>query len=563
MVKRICEISNLILKCSSANLKRLDFIKGISEIFFDFCRADSIILFRGDRERLNCFTYKLPDSFSHKALQPCDFPTHYFSEKILSDKFTDDFIHWMNSFFLHHVLRLKSVKTNKRFLQTVSGDEGICFYAPNLSLKDILSKSTDDHKKCYYLIPFLIDNENYAILTLVASHANGFTHGDISFLSKLNQVLSDAFAHQFAQDALKERVKELSCLYQITQVANKPSYSISQLMHRIAELLPSAMQYPEIASTRIVVDGEEYWSHNFHESKVKLSMPISTRYEQRGLLEVFYDEKDLPHIGQIFLQEESNLLEAVSKHIALIVEQKQIEEMNIRLQEQLRHADRLATIGQLSAGIAHEINEPLATILGFAQLIETDETTPPQLTEDVKKIINATLHGREIVRKLMLFSRQMPPKKGHLKINEIIEEGLYFLESRCKKSGIEIRRSLAPNLPEIDADPNQIHQVLVNLIVNAIHAMPEGGKLILSTRLNNDKTLSFFVEDTGEGMPEEIQQKVFIPFFTTKDINQGTGLGLSVVHGIVTSHGGDIIVKSELNKGSSFEIRLPYLTHEK
>jgi signal transduction histidine kinase len=124
------------------------------------------------------------------------------------------------------------------------------------------------------------------------------------------------------------------------------------------------------------------------------------------------------------------------------------------------------------------------------------------------------------------------------------------------KEGIELVRDLAPDLPEVHADPSQINQVLVNLVINALQAMPSGGRLTLRTVHHPDQ-VSLIVEDTGMGMDEEVLKKIFTPFFTTKDVGQGTGLGLPVVHGIVTSHGGSIQVESQVNRGTRFEIQLP------
>jgi|GEM_PF-1896188 signal transduction histidine kinase len=556
MLKRICEVSNLILRCASGDFKRLDFIRGIAAIFDEYSRSKSVAIYLGDHQKSNVFEYYPPDKFTVKKLKRIEFPFNFFNEKdLLVTEYIEEYASWMDNFFRQFELKngKKKAAINLSRRET---EDGICFFNNNIDLQKGSSDNAGNYSS-FCLIPFLIDSNYFAILTMRASKEKAFDTAQVNFFSKLIHVLSEGFAHQFAQDALKERVKELYCLYQITQIANKPNLSINQVLQQIADILPSAMQYPEIAYARIFVDDEYYKSSGFRESKIKLSSKISSKYEQRGLLEVFYRERDIPSYGQVFLQEEENLLETVSKQIALIIERKQVEELNTKLQEQLRHADRLATIGQLSAGIAHEINEPLATILGFAQLIEKSDNIPQESVDDAKKIINATLHSREIVRKLMLFSRQMPPKKGKINLNQIIDEGLYFLESRCQKSGVEIIKALESDMPEIDADPNQIHQILVNLIVNAIHAMPEGGKLILSTKDNKDNTVSFSVEDTGVGIKEEIREKIFIPFYTTKDINQGTGLGLSVVHGIVSSHSGQINVNSQLGKGSIFEIRLP------
>jgi len=148
------------------------------------------------------------------------------------------------------------------------------------------------------------------------------------------------------------------------------------------------------------------------------------------------------------------------------------------------------------------------------------------------------------------------PKKGKGNINRLVVEGLSFLESRCAKEGVELERSLSSDVPEITGDQSQLHQVLVNLVVNAIQAMPDGGKLAIRTKPAGSY-ITLIVEDTGTGMTEEVMKQIFVPFFTTKEVGQGTGLGLAVVHGIVTSHEGTINVESKIGHGTRFEVRLP------
>jgi PAS domain S-box-containing protein len=359
-----------------------------------------------------------------------------------------------------------------------------------------------------------------------------------------------------SEHALQERVKELTCLYSIAKLIERPGISLKEILEGIVKLLPSAWLYPEIAAARITLDEHSYSTPNFQDGGQKQSADIVVAEEPRGSIEVVYTEKK-PELDEgPFLSEERSLIEAIAREVELIVERKQIEEDKERLQEQLRHADRLATIGQLSAGIAHELNEPIGSILGFAQLVKKYPELSEQAIQDIEKITKASLHAREVVKKLMLFARQMPPQKIRVNLNQVIEEGLYFLESRCVKEGIKVARSLSPNLPEIIADSAQMTQVLVNIVVNAIQAMPCGGKLTIRT-IASDRFVSLIVEDTGVGMSEKAVKQIFLPFFTTKDVGQGTGLGLPVVHGIVTSHGGSINVDSKLGQGTKFEIQLP------
>jgi signal transduction histidine kinase len=271
---------------------------------------------------------------------------------------------------------------------------------------------------------------------------------------------------------------------------------------------------------------------------------------------VVYAEEKLPLNDGPFLKEEQNLLDAIARQIAFIVERQQAEEERAQLQKQLMHADRLATIGQLAAGVAHELNEPLSSILGFAQLAQRNPRLPEETVHDIQRIVTASLHAREVIKKLLLFARQTPTFKGHTNINNIVSEALGLFEHRFENEGIELVCTFCPRMPEMTADAGQLTQVLVNLVVNAIQAMPEGGKLNVLTDVQ-DQYVVCIVEDTGVGMTEEVLERLFVPFFTTKEVNQGTGLGLPVVHGIVTSHRGTVEVKSKPGKGTKFTIRLP------
>jgi signal transduction histidine kinase len=161
----------------------------------------------------------------------------------------------------------------------------------------------------------------------------------------------------------------------------------------------------------------------------------------------------------------------------------------------------------------------------------------------------------------MAFARQLPPAKVPVNLNNVVLESLYLFEERCAKAGTQLVRDLAPDLPEITVDPGQINQILVNLMVNAIQAMPAGGILTVATR-QAEEGICLIAQDTGIGMSEDVKKRIFLPFFTTKDINEGTGLGLAVVHGIVTSHGGRITVETREQKGTRFEIHLPLRTRK-
>ena len=349
---------------------------------------------------------------------------------------------------------------------------------------------------------------------------------------------------------LRERIKELTCLYGIAQIAGRPDITKDEIVHGIVEILPSAWQYPEIALARITFDGASYTTGDFNDGCKKQVSRINVNGICRGMVEVVYTE------NKEFLREERKLIDAIAAQIGHIIERKQAEDDKLDLHDQLRHADRLSTIGMLAAGVAHELNEPLNNILGFAQLAKKCSELPEIAKHDIEKIENTSLYAREIVKKLLVFARQMPPKKTHVDLNQIIEDSLYFLEARSAKEGIEIIRKLSPDLPEIFVDPSQFNQLLVNLFVNAFQASPEGGNLTVVTS-SYEKHVFLTVEDTGTGMSDEIKEKIFLPFFTTKDVGQGTGLGLPVVHGIVKAHGGSIEVESVVGSGTKFVIKIP------
>ena len=412
------------------------------------------------------------------------------------------------------------------------------------------------HYHSVALIPLVVDHQNVGLLQLKSKQKDFFTGEEIELYENLGQNLGIALAHRHAQVDLRERVKELTCLYGIARLVGEPGIALEAILRGIVELLPRAWLYPEIAFARIILDDRTYATPAFREGKNKLATEIIVSGQRRGTVEVVYGEEK-PELDEgPFYKEERNLIDTVAKEVGIIIKRKEAEEDQLRLQEQLRHADRLATIGQLAAGVAHELNEPLGNILGFAQLAKKCPGLPNQAEQDIEKILSASLNAREVIKKMLVFARQIPPQKKEVHLNQVVEEGLSFLESRCAREGIEMVRSLHPDLPEISADPVQLNQVLVNLVLNALQAMPTGGRLTVKTQMGRDH-ISLIVEDTGIGMSKKVMKQIFTPFFTTKDVGQGTGLGLPVVHGIITSHGGSIQVESKVGGGTRFEIQLP------
>jgi signal transduction histidine kinase len=404
--------------------------------------------------------------------------------------------------------------------------------------------------------PLRVGSKRIALLILKSEQKDYFAAKDMAPCGRVAQNLGMALMNQRAQAALQERIKELTCLYKIAQVMEHPQTPLDEVLRSVVEALPPAWKYPDITSARIIFDQRIFVAPNFRDTGYTQKADLVVQGKWRGSVEVVYaGEKPNIHEGP-FLKEERHLIDTIARQVSLFVEQKETEEEKELLQEQLRHADRLATIGKLAAGVAHELNEPLGSILGFAQLAKKTAGMPKQADQDLDRIVSASLHAREVIRKLMLFARQMPPRRTRLNLNQMVKEGLYLFEARCARQGIELALSLAPALPDIHADATQLTQVMTNLVVNAIQAMPKGGKLSVVTWGDQD-WVHLRVEDTGEGISPEVRKQIFMPFFTTKEVDQGTGLGLAVVHGIVTAHKGLIKVESQVGRGTRFEIQFP------
>jgi PAS domain S-box-containing protein len=233
--------------------------------------------------------------------------------------------------------------------------------------------------------------------------------------------------------------------------------------------------------------------------------------------------------------------------------------------KQLINREKMATVGEMAAGVAHEINTPLGIILGYTQLMQEDFPEGSEEHSNLQVMERQTKICRRIVADLLKFSRQTKSVKAAFDLNQIIEDVLAVTEHSLNMQQISVVRKLAPYLPDVFGDAERISQVFVNLLNNSQQAMARtGGKIIITTR-QVDSVVEVSVMDTGTGIPEDIRNKIFNPFFTTKEVGKGTGLGLSVTYGIIQEHGGTIQVESPLINpdtqeqfdGTVFHIRLP------
>jgi two-component system, NtrC family, sensor kinase len=231
--------------------------------------------------------------------------------------------------------------------------------------------------------------------------------------------------------------------------------------------------------------------------------------------------------------------------------------VRMRLEEQLQHSEKMASIGLLAAGVAHEVNTPLTGISSYTQMLR-EQVKPEDLRYPLlEKIERQAFRAAKIINNLLNFSRSGSAELERLDVNRVLQDVLSLLEHQLEKNRVKVVREFAEALPAVRGNENRLQQVFFNLILNARDAMPSGGWLTLATRSDDDDTVIIEVRDTGVGIRREDVKRIYDPFFTTKGMGRGTGLGLSVSYGIIQEHGGAIFVDSTPGKGTTFQVALP------
>jgi len=270
-------------------------------------------------------------------------------------------------------------------------------------------------------------------------------------------------------------------------------------------------------------------------------------------------------------EEEERFLNSIANVLASIINRKYMEQEDEKLQKQFLQSEKMVAVGQLAGGVAHEINNPMGVILGFAQSLVKNIKEGDSLYMPLKSIEREAIRCKKLVSNLLTFSRIEKTGIEIVEINSAIEETISLIEAQAKTRGIEIIKQYASNLLRIKVNRSQIQQVIVNLCNNAMDAMPQGGKITITTTVaaeqssaniskDNALPLQFIVitiSDTGVGISEEVKKHIFEPFYTTKEVGKGTGLGLSICYEIIQKHNGTIEVESEVGKGTTFVIKLP------
>ena len=337
----------------------------------------------------------------------------------------------------------------------------------------------------------------------------------------------------------------------------RPDAIETKLVHWLT-LTPEPLTVEEIAERALTEEGLRGLATEFEAARVAVLVPLFLDGELTAVLAV--GEKVS---GQVFEPAEVRLLDALMAQTAVALKNarlyQDVQEQMLalqRTQQQLVQSAKLAAIGELAAGVAHELNNPLTVILGHAQILRTGEDVGSNAGRKLEVIESEAMRAAKITRGLLDFSRRREPKHEPVSVNALVPRALELISSKLRGRRIVVEMHLGNDAPVIRGDADQLTQVLINLAGNAIDAMGERGTLTVRTTLVDD-ALELAVTDTGSGMDAAEVNRIFEPFYTTKPEGKGTGLGLSVTLGILKSHGGSVAVDSALGRGTTMRVRLP------
>ncbi|WP_031425491.1 sensor histidine kinase [Flavimarina sp. Hel_I_48] len=351
--------------------------------------------------------------------------------------------------------------------------------------------------------------------------------------------------------ALKERIKELTCLYEVSSILmNVTDTKLFEELKAIAKSLKKAFQFPPDTEISIFIPGHQVTTGKTMDFVVMYST-ISLFNKKVGSIKAHLNKENLR-----FLKEEQQLMDNVALKIGDLMERIEIRDSESRLKMQMERADRLNILGELTAGIAHELNTPLANILGYAELLKPKTKGDQESESDVEKIISSAIFSREVVKKLMFFACEMPQEMKRVNIVPSIKSAMDLLDATFRKNQVKYIVKIEEEQLWLRADIIQLTQIIFNLVINAIYFSPKNA-LVTVEAVQNEDFVILKIEDEGSGLTEAALEKVFQPFFTTKPVGEGVGLGLSVVHGIVASHKGTITAVNNKDHGATFTVTLP------
>jgi len=358
-----------------------------------------------------------------------------------------------------------------------------------------------------------------------------------------------------AELALKERIKELTCLYEVSSIiVQSNSELLEDTLVAISGSLKKAFKFCELTEIAIETGEINIAVNKNGEDKVAITSAILSFNKVNGSINAYlpsdkFSKKD-------FLFEEQQLLDSIASKIGNLLERLELKKNEISLKRQMERADRLGILGEITAGIAHELNTPLANILGFAELLQDNLKKDLKATADLEKIIQNAIFSREVVKKLMFFACEMPQEMQKVNIVPSIKNAINLLDATFRKEQVKYIVKIEEEELWLRADTIQLTQIIFNLTINAIYFSPKNGLVTIET-FQNKTHIILKISDEGTGLSKTSIEKIFQPFYTTKATGNGSGLGLSVVHGIIMSHGGTIIAENNLSKGATFTVSLP------
>ncbi|MBN2146629.1 MAG: GAF domain-containing protein [Anaerolineales bacterium] len=472
-------------------------------------------------------------------------------------------------------------------------------------------------------VPLKFRGRVIGALVLVSKETNAFTHSDEQLLVVIASQMAGLFENMRLNEETRERAQKLADSVRQLQAVRDTSLDIAgdldldTLLARVAQrardlvgargaelglynsheqiidIVISDTPWDNIQGIKIplmagvagrmaafgepiiVSDYNSWQGRLFPERQVNFravaGVPLKFKGEVIGTLTVLDDRHD-----KLFTNEDVHLLELLAPQAAISIRNARLyQELAERIKAQqlaesrLIRSARLAAVGEMAAGVAHELNNPLTTVTGFVELVLEDLPVDSQPRADLQLVLEEAHRARGVVRRLLDFSRPVEDQRVRTDLSELVTQVIPLVSHLARTSGVAIVSELSEGLPWVHLDPNQIKQVLLNLIHNGLQSMPSGGTLTIATLMETREVggkmtdcLVFQVRDTGDGIPPENLERIFEPFFSTRPSGKGTGLGLSVSYGIITSHGGWIEVDSVPAQGSCFTVFLPINTFE-
>jgi signal transduction histidine kinase len=473
-------------------------------------------------------------------------------------------------------------------------------------------------------IPILLEEKVIGVIWFVSYRERKFNEREVNLLSTLGNQIAIAIARAKQNEELEERNRNLSILSTISQAIHQ-SVDLNQVYKTVLDIIKglkfidlmtvylvegegdkreavlqvhrgypeeylkkaSRIPYPRGNTWKIIESGESAFYEDASAPSTPvgpagkalgkrslLSIPVKSGSEAIGTIDFSSFKKSF------FTQQDLDFLLSLGSQIGTaIAKAKMFEEMkqqaqelkalyeNLKnTQERLIQSEKLASLGEIISSISHEINNPLTPVIGYSQRLLMQPDLDEKKKQSLEMIYSSAHRVEKIIDKLLSFSRKHKPTREYVDINNIVEKTIEFRAYQLRLGNIEVRKDLDPDLPKTMADPNQLQQVFLNIILNAEQAIDDArgkGQLIVRTRIRQGGIIEVSFIDDGPGIPKEILGKIFDPFFTTKAVDGGSGLGLSVSYGIIKGHSGEIYALSrEGGKGAILKIELPILKEE-